>query len=53
MGVVTQILSSTSVIISSNHLHERVPKGKACTKLIPTRKRSEYKYGIESMSTQA
>ncbi len=53
LGLATQILSSTSVTISSNYLRERIPKGKACYKLIPQGKAANRIYELASMSTQA
>ncbi len=53
LGLATQILSSTSVTISSNYLRERIPKGKACNKLIPQGKAANRIYELASMSTQA
>ena len=53
LGVATQILSSTSVTISPNYLRERIPKGKACTKLIPQGKGANTIKEVESRSTQA
>ena len=53
LGVATQILSSTSVTISSNNLKERIPKGKACKELIPQGKVANMNTESQSMSTQA
>jgi Reverse transcriptase (RNA-dependent DNA polymerase) len=50
LGVATQILSSTSVTLPSEYLNERIPKGKACTKLIPQGKGANRINGSESMT---
>ncbi|CAF1349706.1 unnamed protein product [Adineta steineri] len=50
MGMVTQLATSVNFIIPQDHSVQRIPKGKACMKLIPQGKRANTNDGINFIS---
>lgn len=52
LGIATQLSGTIGVTISSNDLKERIPKGKACTVLIPEGKEANKSDKLELKNTQ-